>query len=225
MKEKRVVVIGLGRLGISLVEALWRAGADLIAIDSSAEAVDLVKAQTGAAFVGDASDARVLEQIVKGQVDTAVVTFGENFEASVLCVATLKKLGVAQIVARARTERQAEILRTVGAARVVQPEQEIGQKIATEIQSSATAVAADLLDFAAGYRVVPWVAHGSLLGMTLAGANLRSTYGVNVVGVRSAQHGQRGRLGMPSPDYRIAEGDTLLVVGLEADVARLLALK
>jgi trk system potassium uptake protein TrkA len=219
MATKRVLVIGLGRLGMSLVETLWRSGGDVIVIDSSATAVDQVKDQTGAAFVGNASDPRVLEQIAMGQVDVAVVTMGEHFEASVLCVATLKKLGVGEIVARARTERQADILHTVGATRVVQPEQETGQKLATELLSS---VPTDLLDFAAGYRVVPWAPGAEWLGRTLAEADLRRRWGINVLGVRPASAGPRPRLGMPSPDYRIAAGDTLLVVGMEADVSRLL---
>jgi leucyl-tRNA synthetase len=51
MKTKRVLVLGLGRFGSAVVEALWDSGAEVVAIDESAEAVDAVKERTSAVFL------------------------------------------------------------------------------------------------------------------------------------------------------------------------------
>lgn len=216
MKAKKVLVIGLGRFGDSLIETLWQARAEVIAVDSDPEQVDRAKDRTSAAFVGDATDLRVLSAIGAENVDTAVVTFGEDFEATVLCVATLKKLGVKDIIARAATTRQVEVLAAIGATRVVQIEREMGHRIASDV---VMPVASDLLDFAHGVRVVPWVAEGKMVGKTLAGAELRRRWEIHVLGVRPA--GAVGaKLEMPGPDYEIAAGDTLLLAGSEPAIRR-----
>lgn len=216
MKAKKVLVIGLGRFGDSLVETLWQSRAEVIAVDADPEQVERAKSVTSAAFQGDATDPRVLSAIGAEHVDTAVVTFGEDFEATVLCVATLRKMGVKDVIARAATPRQAEVLRMVGATRVVQLEREMGHRVAADV---VMPVASDLLDFAHGVRVVPWIAEGKLVGKTLAESDLRRRFEIHVLGVRPK--GAAGaKLEVPGADYRIAAGDTLLLAGGEGTIAR-----
>jgi trk system potassium uptake protein TrkA len=219
MKAKRVLVIGLGRFGQAIVQTLWESGAEVIVVDEKAEAIDGVKDRSSAAFVGDATQVRVLEGIGAKNVDTAVVTVGEHFEPTVLCVATLVRLGVKEVVARATTDRQADILRAVGASRVIQLEADMGRRIASELTMP---LARDLLDLAEQFRVVPWEAHGRLVGETLAAAQLRQTWRVNVIGVRKRKSAAAGttRVEQPTPDYVIGDGDTLLLVGDVKDVGR-----
>jgi trk system potassium uptake protein TrkA len=221
--RKRVLVIGLGAFGNAIVETLWKNGdVEVVAVDARDDAVDEVKAHTAAAFVGDASDARVLLEMGARDADSAVVSFGEDFEASVLCVASLKKLGVREIVARAANERQADVLRAVGATRVLELEREMGARIATEITVGASS---DLLDFAHGYRVVPWVATGDLVGKTLAQAALRQRYDVTVLGFGSEPDVRGGprKIVPATPDYVIKAGDILMLVGDERSMDRFLS--
>lgn len=226
MQTKRVLVIGLGRFGSAIVETLWANRAEVVAVDTSADAVDAVKDRSSAAFVGDASDPKVLEGIGARDVDVAVVTFGEHFEPSVLTVAALARIGVPEIVARAATGRQADILRAVGATLVLQLETEMGHRVAAEITMP---VARDLVELARHYRVVPWHAHGALVGKTLAQARIRQDYRINVLGVRRSGAasgllpGEKPKLEAPSADYIIADGDTLLLVGDADDVGRFVA--
>lgn len=220
MKAKRVLVLGLGRFGASIVESLWKSGAEVIAVDSNPEAVDAVKDWSSGAFVGDATVAKVLQGVGAQDVDTAVVTFGEHFEPSVLCVASLVRLKVPNVIARATTDRQADILRAVGATRVIQIETEMGHRLGADITMP---LAEDLLEVASHYRVVPWDAHGRLVGLTLAEAKIRQKYRINVLGVRSkasAAAGVSPRLEAPPPNYVIQDGDTLLLVGDGEDVSR-----
>lgn len=222
MKRKRVLVLGLGRFGSAIVETLWSGGAEVIAVDVNADAVDAVKDRTSAVFVGDADEPRVLEGVGAREVDAAVVTYGEAFESTVLCVATLARMGVKEIIARAATERQTDILRMVGATRVVQVESEMGHRLAADL---TTPLAADLMDLANHYRVVPWVAEGWIVGKTLVDAGLRQKFRLNVIGIRKAgvTPAAGAKLEAPMPDFVIGSGDTLLLVGDAGDIARFVA--
>ncbi|HUG54899.1 MAG TPA: TrkA family potassium uptake protein [Vicinamibacteria bacterium] len=221
MKAKKVLVIGVGRFGTALVETLWRGRAEVVAVDTNADAVEAIKDRTSHAFVGDGTDPRVLEGLAS-DVDIAVVTFGMAFESTVLAVATLGRLDVPYIVARVETARQAEIMEKIGAHRVVQLEAEMGGRIGRDILSP---VESDLLDLADEYRIVPWVAHGPLVGRSLAEAHLRQRYALTVLGYRKA--GENGRERSPlvvaTPEYVIGDGDTLLLVGEQKQVDEFLA--
>lgn len=223
MTRKRVLVIGLGAFGSSIIDTLWKSReVETLAVDASDDAVDRIKGRTSAAFVGDASDPRVLADIGSRDADCAVVSFGEDFEASVLCVATLSKLGVKEIVARAANDRQADVLRAVGATRVLELEREMGARIATEVVAGASS---ELLDFAHGYRVVPWVAQGELVGKSLQQAGIRKRYDVTVLGFGNApdSKGRPRSITPATPDYVIAKDDILMLVADEACMDRFLA--
>ncbi|MBI2892412.1 MAG: TrkA family potassium uptake protein [Deltaproteobacteria bacterium] len=127
--KKRFVVVGLGTFGASLVEALHEEGCEVIAIDRQMANVEAVKDRATVAVQLDATDASALRALECGSATAAVVAMGEDFESSVLSVAALVEAGVKAIVARARTERQARILKAVGASQVVEIENEMGRRI------------------------------------------------------------------------------------------------
>ncbi len=130
---RRVLVIGIGSFGTALVETLHRNGAEVIVIDENPAALEGVKSLAAHAVVADGTDPRVLEAVDARNCDMAVVTFGEDFEASVLSVAALKKLGVREVAARAVNQRQQDVLLAVGATRVIQLEIEGGRRLGDEI--------------------------------------------------------------------------------------------
>jgi trk system potassium uptake protein TrkA len=212
-------VIGVDRFGTALVEALWRGRCEVVAVDLDAENIEGVREHTSHAFVGDATNPRVLEGLDAASMDAAVVTFGTAFEATVMIVASLRRLAVRRIIARVETRRQAEILELVGATRVLQIEAEMGERLGRELLSP---VATELMDLSEHYHVVPWRAHGPLVGRTLAEAQLRRRFELTVLGYRRedpADKTARGRITIATPDYRITEGDTLLLVGEDHNVA------
>jgi trk system potassium uptake protein len=223
LSHKRVLVIGLGRFGSALSEELWNTNCELLVVDKDPEAVDVHKARASAAFVADASEPGVLENIGARDVDVAVVTSGEDFEATVLCVSQLSQLGVKVIFARAANDRQAHVLRAVGATRAVQVENEMGRRLAVQVLNP---VAAHLIDFAMHFRVVPWLPKAPYVGQTLAAAQLRK-HEINVLGYLNTDatgSDGRPRMQLPGPDYVIKEGETLLLVSEEEALERFFAL-
>lgn len=207
MKKKKVLVVGLGRFGSAIVESLWRAqGIETVAVDENPDAVDEVKSVADAAYVGDGTDAKVLSGIGAAECDVAIVTYGENFEGTVMTVAELKRIGIKEIVARASNQSRAAILKAVGATRVLQLESEMGRRVAVEL---VTPIAADLLDFAHAHQLHPWVAQGELVGATLATAELRKRFGITVLGYRRGE----SPFEVAGPNYQITAGDVLMLVG------------
>jgi trk system potassium uptake protein TrkA len=219
MRKKKVLVVGLGRFGSAIVESLWRAaGIETIAVDESGDAVDEIKSVADAAFVGDGTDPKVLAGIGAADADVAVVTFGENFEGTVMCVAELKRLGIKEIVARAPTQNRASVLLAVGASRVIQLEREMGRRVALEL---VTPIAADLLEFAHAHQLYPWTAQGPLVGTTLAAAELRKRFGITVLGFRrSGNTPTDAKFEVAGPDYKITANDVLMLVGETTAIQR-----
>jgi trk system potassium uptake protein TrkA len=222
VKAKKVLVVGLGHFGSALAAELWDTNCELIVIDRDPEAVDRHKQHAAAAFVADATDPGVLENVGAQDVDVAVVTSGEDFEATVLCVSQLVELGVKTIFARAANARQAHVLRAVGATRAVQVEDEMGRRIAVQVLNP---VATELMDFATHFRVVPWVAVPPFVGQSLAEARFRR-FELNVLGYFRKDPGskeEKPRMRFVADDYRIEAGDTLLLVGDEDHIEGFLA--
>ena len=213
---KKVLVVGLGRFGAAIVDTLWERGVEVTVIDNDSSIVDTIKGRAHAAFVADGTDPAVLESVGARGMDAVVVTFGEAFESAVLTVATVKSMGVPLIVARAATTRRADVLRAVGATRVLEVEHEMGVRAAQEL---ITPSASDLLTLASQYRIVPWPASGSFVGRSLKESGLRQRYGVNVIGVRSVGDKSK-KLRAPSPDYVIQTGDICLIVAENSDMQR-----
>jgi trk system potassium uptake protein len=216
-RPKKVLVIGVGRFGSALIDELWETGCDLIVLDKDPDAVEGVKSKAGAAFVADANDAAVLENIGARDVDVAVVTAGEAFEGVVLCVSQLVELGVKVIFARAANDRQAHVLERVGATRAVQVENEMGRRLAVQVLNP---VASNLLDYASHFRVLPWNATSDYVGKTLSEINFRR-FELNALGWFGPS--PKPKLNFAGPDYRIEAGHTLLLVGEEEAIERFLA--
>lgn len=210
-------MIGIGRFGAALVDELWHNGCEVVAIDKQPEAIEAVRARTSAAFVADATDPAVLDNVGAREMDVAVVTAGEAFEGVVLCVAQLAQLGVPAIFARAANDRQAHVLERVGATRAVQVENEMGRRVAVQVLNP---MAGHILDFATHFRVVPWHVTPRYYGKTLADAAFRR-FELNVIGWLDSDS-PKPRLNFALPDYQLKQGHTLLLVGQEEAIERFL---
>ncbi|MBN2870880.1 MAG: TrkA family potassium uptake protein [Campylobacterales bacterium] len=122
-------VIGLGKFGFHVAKGLAQQGLSVIAVDQDEEQVREINEFVQDAIVLDSTDIRALREAGIAQVDVAVVSIGENIEASILTVMALKELGVETVVAKAITTVHGQILSKLGAAKVIYPEMESAKKI------------------------------------------------------------------------------------------------
>jgi trk system potassium uptake protein TrkA len=212
VQKKKVLVICLNDFGLAIVAALWEGGAETVAVDSNPAAVDEIKDLSDASFVGDPTDADVLKGVAV-DVDAAVVAFGEEFEAAVLVVAGLKKLGVKEIVARATTPTRGDVLRAVGATRIVQVEREMAIHVAADVVSP---VSADVLELSSAQYVRPWPVTAAFVGKRIDAESLRRRHDVAVFGwfrPAGAPKGEKPKIEPAGPDYTPRDGDVLLLAG------------
>jgi trk system potassium uptake protein TrkA len=172
----------------------------------------------------DSTDKEALVASGIKDVDVAVVSMGEDIESSILTTALLKNLDIKEIVARACTSLHAQILKMVGATRVVFPEEDMGIRVANSILSPGVL---EYIELGADYTLAEIEAKGESVGRTLNELDLRGRYGINVLIVKrrvfEVEEGTEKTVDkevkvLPTSDYKIQEGDVLVVVGNSKDI-------
>jgi trk system potassium uptake protein len=200
-----VLVIGLGRFGSALAEALVGLGHEVLGIDADAGIVQDLSTRLTHAAQADSTNVRALEQLGAKDFPIAVVGIGGDIEASILTTAALVDLGVQSIWAKAITESHGRILERVGAHHVVFPEHDMGQRVAHLV----TGRMMDYIELDEGFALVETRPPADVVGKTLGGAGIRQRYGVTVVCIKP----EGEPFTYATAETVIKEGDLLLVAG------------
>ena len=203
---KSYVVIGLGRFGSTLARQLCKLGAEVLAMDVHNDLVQQVAEDVTHAVVGDAQDKDVLRALGVRDFDCAIVAIGTNLAASVLTVMNLQELGVPYIICKAHDETHSRVLQKLGVNKVVIPEQENAARLARSLNSHNVL---DYIELSEEYGILELPAPKGWIGKTLKELNIRAKLGVNIIAVES---GKKTNVS-PAADYRILEGDILVVLG------------
>jgi trk system potassium uptake protein TrkA len=212
--NKQFVVVGLGRLGISMVATLDSLGHEVLAIDKSESVIqsladDLPNVHLVAT---DATDEDAVRGLNVEGFDAAAVMIGENhIEAGILATATLKEVGVPRIVARATGGIHARVLEKVGADRVIQPEREIGEQLA---RTMASPILLDYVDLGEDEALIEAQVPRAWLHKSLSELNLSQKMGLTVLALKPK--GGPGTL--PHRDSVLHDGDVLVVGGTRKDL-------
>jgi trk system potassium uptake protein len=214
--RKQVVVLGLGRFGISVANTLHSMGNDVLALDTDEKVVLSVATQLTRAIQADTTDEAVLKELGVPDYDVAIVSMG-SIEASVLSTILLKKLGVRHIIARANSELHGSILEKIGVDNVVYPEREMGIRTA---HSVTIREATDYMPVSQTFGIAKLPALPFLVGKTLfdAGFGPKGRWGVVVL---MMQHKNEVTVA-PEFNQTIKEGDILVVSGEDDKIERLL---
>ena len=203
---KSYVVIGLGRFGASLARQLCKLGAEVLALDVKGDLVQQVASEVTHAVVGDAQDKEVLRALGVRNMDCAIIAIGDNLAASVLITMNLKELGIPFIVCKAHDETHRKVLEKLGVDRVVIPEQEYAQRLARTLNSHNVL---DYIELSQDYGILEVPAPKSWIGKCINELNVRAKLGVNIIAV---ENGDKTNVS-PAADYRIQEGDVMVVLG------------
>jgi trk system potassium uptake protein TrkA len=208
------VVIGLGRFGASVATTLVEHGRSVLAIDSDRARVQHLSTVLPHVVELDATNIDALRQVGVENFDTGLVCIGTDFESNLLATVLLRQLGVKQVIAKARTRTQRNILLKVGADEVILPEHEAGIRLGRKM---AAGHLVDYLEVSDEVGVVELIAPPSLWGHTLSEASLRQRYGLNVMAIRRGDD----LIVSPSASFRVEQNDLLVVLGRIEDAERL----
>ena len=125
-------VIGLGRFGSALAQTLAEAGEEVIVVDNTEAKVRALRQFTEHAYVTEDLNKETLEEIGIQNCDTVIVCIGEKIDTSILTTLTVVGLGVPQVIAKAISRDQGEVLEKIG-AEVVYPEHDMALKVAKRL--------------------------------------------------------------------------------------------
>lgn len=207
-----VVVIGLGRFGTAVAQALVGMGQEVLAVDEDARLVERWADEFTHVVQADSTDDEALRQLGVADFDRAVVAIGADIEASVLTVVALAEAGVPDIWAKAITRKHGRILESVGAHHVVYPEYSMGERVAHML----TGRMLDYIEFDDEFSIARTLAPQESWDKSLAESAPRTRHGVTVVGVKR----QGEDFTYARPETVIARHDQLIVSGPTPKVER-----
>jgi len=215
--KKQIVVIGLGRFGVSVATTLHSMGHDVLALDKEEKNVLNVASQLTRAIQADVTDEAIIKELGIADFDVAIVAIGTAIESSVLVTILLKKLGVRYIIARADSELHGSILEKIGADEVVYPERETASRIAHILTAREIT---DYIAVSEGYGIVKFKAPPYLVGRTLDDIGF-GPGGKRDVAVLLIQRGKEAIVN-PSQQEVISLVDVLIVTGSDDNIEALL---
>lgn len=225
---RQVAVIGLGNFGSQLAVELARRGAEVLAIDDRAEAVDDLREHVTHTVRLDATDAKALADQRISEMDAVVVSFGGDFEAALLTVSVLKQVGAKRIVVRATTVRHERILEALGVDEVVLPVTETVARLAGSLMVEGLY---DSFSLSSDYAIGEVAAPEELLGRKVGEVDFPADHGVSLVTIRRIVPETRilglgtrmveRLVGIPSPATALERGDTLVVFGPKKSLEKL----
>jgi trk system potassium uptake protein len=210
-------VIGLGQFGRAVALKLVDQGAAVLAVDVDPERAKLVEASVDAVVVADATEEVALAELGLERMSCVVVAMGVRAkDTSIMCTALLRQRGVRRVVSRATSDLHGRVLLAVGAHEIVNPEQEMGARLAHHL---ANPHVVDQFSLGRDFVVAEIEAPEAYVGRTLRDLGLRQKASVTVVLIRRG--GQV--LSVIDPDERLASGDVLVVLGSPAAVRQFAA--
>jgi len=215
--KRKFAVIGLGRFGSTIALELARLGNEVLGVDANRRRVDEVADHITHAAVADGEDEKALRELDIASYDAVIVAIGENIEANVLCSLVVKGLGVKQVWAKAVSHNHHRILAKLGVNRVIQPEFEMGQRVA---QALNYPMVLDYIHLGHDQYVVEIRATERVAGKTVGELDLQGRLSLRLLLVKR----NREALAPPPEDWLVQEEDQFLLVGSLANL-RLLALE
>lgn len=216
-----VAVIGLGQFGRRVALSLASRGYSVLAVDVDDGRVQDVSEEVERAVCLDSTDEQALLSVGMDACDTAVCAIGrKHVEQSILTTALLHQLGVPRIISRATSALHQRILMMVGAAETINPEEEMGDRVAMRLASPGLL---DRIPLDEESSLAELRCPAAFAGKSLIELDLRKRYRLTVVALRRARAPAKTTMliANPDPSTSLQESDVLIAVGHTEDLDRL----
>ncbi|AWB45935.1 potassium uptake system protein [Paenibacillus sp. CAA11] len=216
MSKKQFAVIGMGRFGFSVANALSKMGFDVLAIDSDEHRTQAVSNIVTHAVTADSTDEEALRALGIRNFDVVVVAIGEDIQASILTTLILKDMSGPLIVVKAQNELHGKVLQKIGADKVIYPERDMGLRVAHHLTSPNII---DYIEISDEYSILEIKVTPSIVGKNLMELDVRARFKCNVMAIKK-EGGSKMNIS-PDPAERLAPDDVLVVVGQKDDLTKL----
>ena len=203
--KKQFAVFGLGSFGESIALELQKLGCEVVAVDKDMERVKGIADSVSYAMQADIGDPDLSDLSARG-IGCVVIAEAESLEASIMATLVCKEIGVPNVIAKAKNERHATVLKKIGADSIIFPEKEMGIRMAKNLMSASFT---DWIALSPDYSIVETPMPVKWSGKTLQELDVRRNYEVNVVGIKSGAHVEVN----PDPSEVLREDMVLILVG------------
>ena len=211
-RQSPVLIIGLGRFGVSLATQLVGQGREVLAVERDHGLVQRYADSLTHVVEADATDLEALQQLGAQDFSTAVVGVGTSIESSVLVAVNLVDLGIEQVWAKAINQAHGKILTRIGCDHVVFPEHDAGVRVAHLVANQMI----DFIEFDEDFAIVKMRPPRDVIGKSIDYCHPRKRHKVNIVGIKAPgtpfQYAQ--------PETIIGADDVIIVSGHVRDLER-----
>lgn len=204
--KKQFAVIGMGRFGASVAEALFNLGYEVLAIDQDESRIEAVLHQVTHAVQADCTHEEALRAIGIRNFDVVVVAIGQDIQSSIMTSLILKDMGVKMLVVKAQTELHGKVLAKIGVDKVIYPERDMGIRLAHHLISPNVL---DYIELSNDHSIVEIHVTPKMVGQSLRELDIRARYGCNVMAIK---RNERMNIA-PHADDKIRADDVLVVIG------------
>lgn len=215
LHNEDVLVLGLGRFGGAVATELHRLGNRVTALELDPSLAETYLGRVGRIVQGDATSVSTMEELKPHAFSASVLAIGSSIEASVLAAVNLIDGEAPKVWAKAVNPEHARILNRIGIHHVLSPEIESGKRLAHLIGSRLM----DYIEFDDGFAIVKMLPPQEAVGFTLEQSQLRTKYGVTIVGVKPPGED----FTYAKPETKVHASDTLIVSGPTTLIERLAA--
>ena len=211
MAKNSYAVIGLGAFGEKLASELSLNGHTVFVCDINPRKIDDIKDKVTRAVVADVSNEETIKELNVSKFDCVFLGMSSVLDKQILALTYLKQEGAKKVVVKAKTDIQESILYRLGANQVIQPEQDVAERLARRLSFDNIS---DLIEFR-GFALAEVKVPLSLSGKSLKELNLRGTHQITVLLLRK----KGSILDEPTgPDTVLDEGDRLTVFGSQYQI-------
>jgi trk system potassium uptake protein TrkA len=228
MTNKKFCVIGCGYFGYSLAVNLYKAGAEVLAIDKNEDIIEKLSEQVTHVIAMDSTDKRAIKKLGLTEMDAVIVAIGEGFESSLLTTAVLQEIGVKNIYNRVTSGIHERLIKLMGVTELFVPEAEAAEHLASRLIITNLIEIFKITD---RYGIFEINAPSEFHNKTLLEINLRQNYSLNLVTIKRKIEKTKFLSGMtitnfevigvPKPDTVILENDILVLSGFFEDLQKI----
>lgn len=208
---KTVLLIGLGKFGQTLGEALLKMGDEVMIVDKNEEKINRLANKYTDALIADCMNEDNLKALDIPSFDACVVAIGDDFQSSLEITSLLKDLGAKWVVSRATTEIQRKFLLKNGADEVVYPDKDLAEKLAVKINSSRVF---DYIELDDEHSIFEIAVPTHWAGKKIIDLRPREKYGFNILTIKKHD----AFVTNFNATYAFEEGDHMLVFGNTAKI-------
>ncbi|MCP3968027.1 MAG: TrkA family potassium uptake protein [Lentisphaerae bacterium] len=207
-------ILGLGTFGSKLAVELSNVGHSVVAIDRNKNRVEEVKDKVSGAIIADVSNPDTIRELEVRKFDAVIIGMSSHFEDLILALTLVKQEGAKKVIAKSNTSIQKRILLRLGADEVIQPDQDIAERLSKRLSMSNIS---DMFEFK-GSSIAEVTVPESLAGKSIRELDLRRRYSIIVLLIKKPG---RDIETVWNPNMTLERGDELTVIGDEKKILNL----